>query len=162
MNAILDGQLEPVAWSPGDQSWVAQANAAWEQRFNKPIASRDCPATIYAPPGFAMWRPMVETLGWPDQPIGWDTIIALAADPEADTVKMNVERGSELSFPLAFIFPAEGLSQRVGGLLADGNTALYEAVCAATKEIARLRQADMATADPESISNVYLSISAER
>jgi Ca-activated chloride channel family protein len=147
-----------------------------------------------------MWRPMAETLGWPDAAIGWDTIVELAADPEgwashgrpewgqfrfghthpayansgllsmtgfvygiagsnltaadiysdevqdamfhlerntskygrqapplldlmaregpsylhaaavpeADTVRMNIERGDELSFPLAFIFPSGG------------------------------------------------------
>lgn len=200
MNAILDGSLQPIAWSPGDQSWVDQANDTWELRANKPIASQACQATILAPLGFAMWQPMAETLGWPDAPIGWDTLVSLAADPEgwasygrpewgkfrfghthpayansgllsmtsfvygiggsnltaadiygeaiqqamrqleqntskygrqapplldlmaregpsylhaaavpeADTVRMNVERGSELSFPLAFIFPAGG------------------------------------------------------
>ena len=201
-NAILDGTSQPTAWSPGDQSWVEQANDAWRQRNNKPIASEDCAPTIYAPLGFAMWRPMAETLGWPDAPIGWDTIVELAADPdgwasygrpewgqfrfghthpayansgllsmtgfvygiagndaaltaadiyapeveeamraleqntskygrqapalldlmaregpsylhaaavpEADTVRMNVERGDELTFPLAFIFPSGG------------------------------------------------------
>lgn len=200
MNAILDGELQPVAWSPGDQSWVEQANDSWRQRHNMPLARQECQATIYAPLGFAMWRPMAETLGWPDTPIGWDTIVELAADPEgwasygrpewgnfrfghthpayansgllsmtgfvygiagsdltaadiysdktqeamfhleqntskygrqapplldlmaregagylhaaavpeADTVRMNLERGNELSFPLAFIFPAGG------------------------------------------------------
>ncbi|MCP4426514.1 MAG: VWA domain-containing protein [Chloroflexi bacterium] len=82
MNAILDGTLQPTAWSPGDGSWVAQANDAWQQRNNKPIASETCAPTVYAPLGFAMWRPMAETLGWPDTPIGWDTIVELAADPE--------------------------------------------------------------------------------
>lgn len=82
MNAILDGNSQPIAWSPGDQSWVDQANETWRQRNNMPLASQTCPATIYAPLGFAMWRPMAETLGWPDTPIGWDTIVELAADPE--------------------------------------------------------------------------------
>ncbi len=202
MNAILDGNIQPTAWSPGDQSWVAQANDAWELRTNKPIASAACQPTVYAPLGFAMWRPMAEALGWPDTPIGWDTITDLAADPEgwgsvgrpewgqfsfghthpayansgllsmtgfvygvadnadtltaadiysddvqaametlegvtskygksspalldlmaregtgflhaaavpeADTVKFNIERGDELAFPLAFIFPSGG------------------------------------------------------
>ncbi|HFQ94102.1 MAG TPA: VWA domain-containing protein, partial [Anaerolineae bacterium] len=31
-----------------------------------------------------------------------------AAVPEADTVRFNIERGDELAFPLAFIFPAGG------------------------------------------------------
>jgi Ca-activated chloride channel family protein len=200
MNAILDGNLTPVAWSPGDGSWVEQINQTWQQRANKPINSQECQATVFAPLGFAMWRPMAEALGWPDTPIGWDTIVDLAADPEgwasygrpewgqfrfghthpgyansgllsmtafvhgvvdsegqllpaqvyeaedamraleqstskygrqapallelmarqgpsflhgaavpeADTVRFNVERGDELQFPLAFIFPAGG------------------------------------------------------
>ncbi len=82
MNAILDGTSQPTAWSPGDQSWVDQANDTWRQRTNKPLASQSCAPTIYAPLGFAMWRPMAETLGWPETPIGWDTIVELAADPE--------------------------------------------------------------------------------
>jgi hypothetical protein len=45
------------------------------------IHSQDCRPTIYAPLGFAMWRPMAEALGWPDSPVGWDTIVDLAADP---------------------------------------------------------------------------------
>ena len=200
MNAILDGQLTPVGWSPGDPSWVEQINTTWQLRNNQAINSRDCVPTVYAPLGFAMWRPMAEALGWPDAPISWDTIVELAADPqgwatygrpewgqfrfghthpgyansgllsmtafvhgavnsegqlaaaqvyeaedamrtleqntskygrqapallelmarqgpsflhgaavpEADTVRFNIERGDELQFPLAFIFPAEG------------------------------------------------------
>jgi len=200
MNAILDGSLTPVAWSPGDGSWVEQINQVWQQRTNKPINSQACQPTVYAPLGFALWRPMAEALGWPDTPIGWDTIVDLAADPdgwasygrpewgqfrfghthpayansgllsmtafvhgivgtqgqltpaqvyeaedamraleqttskygrqapamlelmaregpgylhgaavpEADTVRFNVERGDELQFPLAFIFPSGG------------------------------------------------------
>jgi Ca-activated chloride channel family protein len=200
MNAILDGNLTPVAWSPGDGSWVEQMNQSWRQRANKAINSQDCQATVYAPLGFALWRPMAEALGWPETPIGWNTIVELAADPEgwasygrpewgqfrfghthpgyansglmsmtafvhgvvdsegqlapaqvyeaedamrvleqstskygrqapallelmarqgpsflhgaavpeADTVRFNVERGDELQFPLAFIFPSAG------------------------------------------------------
>jgi Ca-activated chloride channel homolog len=201
-DAILAGSSQPIAWSPGDQSWVDQANAAWERQTNKPIASEACQPTVLAPLGFAMWRPMAEALGWPDTPIGWDTIVDLASDPEgwasygrpewgqfrfghthpayansgllsmtgfvygiagnsdnltaadiyapeveeamraleqntskygrqapalldlmakegpgylhaaavpeADTVRFNIERGDELAFPLAFIFPSGG------------------------------------------------------
>jgi Ca-activated chloride channel family protein len=199
---IQNGLLKPVVWSPGDQSWTAQLNQTWQQRNNRPVASEACKPTIYAPVGFVMWRPMAELLGWPDKPIGWDTIVALANDPngwatygrpewgkfrfghthpeyansgllamtsfvygvsskglnltaqdvyapeveeamraleqstakygrsapaildlmarqgtsylhaaavpEADAVKFNVERGSELSQPFAFIFPEQG------------------------------------------------------
>ncbi len=200
MNAILNGTITPTAWSPGDSSWVAQIDETWQQRNNQAIHSQSCQPTIYAPLGFAMWRPMAEALGWPDTPVGWDTIVELAADPqgwasygrpewgdfrfghthpayansglmsmtsfvygivggseqltgaqvyqaedamrtleqntskygrqspalldlmaregpsylhaaavpEADVIRFNIERGDELQFPLAFIFPSEG------------------------------------------------------
>ncbi|RMH00658.1 MAG: VWA domain-containing protein [Chloroflexi bacterium] len=202
MNDIINGNIQPIAWSPGDDSWVLQLNETWEQQYNKPIASQPCPSTIYTPLGIAMWRPMAEVLGWPNKPIGWQTIVDLAANPdgwgsygrpewgkfrfghanpvysnaglltmtsfvygmagktteltpadvytpeienamrtleqntskygtittalldlmarqgpgylhavatfESDTVRMNLERADELTFPLAFIFPSEG------------------------------------------------------
>jgi Ca-activated chloride channel homolog len=85
MNAILEDRSQPVAWSPGDSSWVDQINDNWRLRTNKPLASEACPPTIYAPLGFAMWQPMAQALGWPDQPIGWDTMVELAAAPEGWT-----------------------------------------------------------------------------
>ena len=82
MNNILEGELKPVAWSPGDQSWATLINETWRQRENHPLVGQACQPTVYAPIGFAMWRPMAEVLGWPDTPIGWDTIVELAADPD--------------------------------------------------------------------------------
>lgn len=79
---IQNGLAQPVVWSPGDQSWIGQLNQTWQQRNNQPIASQACKSTVYAPVGFVMWRPMAELLGWPDKPIGWDTIVSLASDPD--------------------------------------------------------------------------------
>ncbi len=79
---ILNGRIQPIAWSPGDQSWIDGANQVWRDRTGRLLVSDACQATVYAPIGFAMWRPMAEALGWPDKPISWDTIVSLAADPE--------------------------------------------------------------------------------
>ena len=79
---ILDGKSQPVVWSPGDQSWIDGANQVWKDRTGKVLVSEDCPPTILAPIGFAMWRPMAEALGWPDKPISWDNIVKLSADPQ--------------------------------------------------------------------------------
>ncbi len=81
MNAILAGDLKPVVWSPGAESWVAQFKEKWHQKTHKSLISKPCQPTIYTPLGFAMWRPMAEALGWPEKPIGWQTIVELAADP---------------------------------------------------------------------------------
>src|SRR5262245_57075723 len=79
---ILDGELRPTVWSPGDYSWVETANEVWRDRTGQPLVRDDCPQTILAPIGLAMWRPMAEALGWPDTPIGWRDLIDLMADPD--------------------------------------------------------------------------------
>lgn len=81
MNAILDGTSKPVVWSPGAPSWVEQLNEQWRTRYGGALMSADCKPVVYTPLGFAMWRPMAEALGWPDTPIGWQTIVDLASDP---------------------------------------------------------------------------------
>jgi Ca-activated chloride channel family protein len=79
---VLAGEIKPVVWSPGDMSWIEGANQVWQDRHNRPLVSGECPRTVYAATGFAMWRPMAEALGWPDAPIGWETLVELSADPE--------------------------------------------------------------------------------
>jgi Ca-activated chloride channel family protein len=71
-----------VVWSPGDQSWIDEANTIWRDRNGKLLIPDSCDPTVLAPIGFAMWRPMAEALGWPDKPISWDDIAALSADPQ--------------------------------------------------------------------------------
>ena len=80
--AIQDGTFQPTIWSPGEISPVDLANQLRKDRGQPPLVSEACPPIVYAATGFAMWRPMAEALGWPDQPIGWDEIVALSADPQ--------------------------------------------------------------------------------
>jgi Ca-activated chloride channel family protein len=82
MLQILDGRLKPVVWSPGAVSWVEQFRQKWKERTNQSAISQDCQACVYSPIGIAMWRPMAEALGWPNKPIGFKTIVELAADPK--------------------------------------------------------------------------------
>ncbi len=82
MQDILDGKIRPTVWSPGDQSWVDQANQTWQARTGRPLVSEKCAPTVYDPIGFAMWRPMAEAMGWPNQTISWDSLAALAANPQ--------------------------------------------------------------------------------
>jgi Ca-activated chloride channel family protein len=90
---ILAGKSQPVVWSPGDQSWVDEANRVWRDRNNKLLIPESCKPSILAPIGFAMWRPMAEALGWPDKPISWDDIAALSADPQGWASKGHPEWG---------------------------------------------------------------------
>jgi Ca-activated chloride channel family protein len=79
---ILNGKIQPTVWSPGDMSWVDGANQVWRDRNGKPLITEECKPTVYAPIGFAMWRPFAEALGWPDKAITWQTLVDLAADPD--------------------------------------------------------------------------------
>jgi Ca-activated chloride channel family protein len=81
-NQILDGDLQPIVFSPGDYSWVETTNEIWHDRTGKLLAPDTCPQTTFAPIGFAMWRPMAEALGWPDTSIGWNDLIEIAASPD--------------------------------------------------------------------------------
>ena len=82
MLKILDNRLKPVVWSPGAVSWVEQFREKWKERKNEPAISKECQSSVYSPIGIAMWRPMAEALGWPDKPVGFKTIVELAADPK--------------------------------------------------------------------------------
>ena len=80
-SAILDGRSQPTVWSPGDQSWIDGANQIWRDRTGNVLIPDVCSATVLAPIGFAMWRPMAEALGWPDKPISWDKLVTLSSNP---------------------------------------------------------------------------------
>jgi Ca-activated chloride channel family protein len=82
MQDILDGEIQPTAWSPGSQLWVTRLNQAWSDRTDQKLIRSDCPATIRVPLAIAMWEPMARALGWPDTPIGWNDLAALSTDPE--------------------------------------------------------------------------------
>lgn len=91
---ILDGKVQPTVWSPGDQSWVDGANTVWRDRTGRQLVTESCPATVLAPSGFAMWRPMAEALGWPDTPISWDDLVQLSANPDGWASKGHPEWGN--------------------------------------------------------------------
>ncbi len=78
---ISSGEIKPTVWSPGDMSWINEANVIWEDLNGRPL-TQDCTPSVYTVIGIGMWRPMAEAMGWPDEPIGWDEIVALASDPD--------------------------------------------------------------------------------
>lgn len=95
--AILSGSLQPTVWSPGEYSWVESANQTWRDRTGRPLVPDACPQTVNAPSGIAMWRPMAEALGWPDTPVGWADLLALA-DSETGWAELGHPEWGEFKF----------------------------------------------------------------
>jgi Ca-activated chloride channel family protein len=82
---IEAGDIKPTAWSPGTIAWINEANVAWQDLHGQSLTSGVCPNVVYTAIGIGMWRPMAESMGWPETPIGWSDIIDLAADPDGWT-----------------------------------------------------------------------------
>jgi len=93
MDEILEGEIEPVVWSPGSDLWVTRINQAWQDRYGRRLINAECPATLRLPLAIAMWQPMAEALGWPNAPIGWDDLAALSTDPDGWAVHGHPEWG---------------------------------------------------------------------
>jgi Ca-activated chloride channel homolog len=83
-NLIVNGWPEPelngarpVIWSPAASGWAGVVN----ERAGKVLAPAGTPFML-TPLVLAMPKPMAEALGYPDEPIGFADILALANDPE--------------------------------------------------------------------------------
>ena len=78
----VDGP-RPDVWSPASSSWAGLLRQR-TSALDAPdlIGDADLPSIANTPLVIAMPKPMAETLGWPDTPIGWSDILELARDPE--------------------------------------------------------------------------------
>lgn len=70
----------PVIWSPAASTWGQVLNQHLSEAGQPPMAPADSAQFMLTPLVIAMPRPMAEALGWPDTPIGWSDVLALARD----------------------------------------------------------------------------------
>jgi Ca-activated chloride channel family protein len=78
---ILAGRLQADVWSPASGVFVTLANAESQTKGGPLVGPTQ--NLVLSPVVIAMWKPMAEALGWPEKPIGWTDIGALAAEPNA-------------------------------------------------------------------------------
>lgn len=78
VQAILEERLKPVVWSPASSVYVPVANAEWRRTRSSDLVVGKPNDLVLSPVVIAMWRAMAEALGWPEKPIGWADIAALA------------------------------------------------------------------------------------
>ncbi|MBK9181043.1 MAG: substrate-binding domain-containing protein [Acidimicrobiales bacterium] len=79
-NPDVEG-ARPVVWSPASSAWGALLNQRLADQGEAAMAPPSQPFML-TPLVIAMPRPMAEALGWPDEPIGFTDIAALATNGE--------------------------------------------------------------------------------
>jgi Ca-activated chloride channel family protein len=76
----VDGP-RPDVWSPASTSWTVLLQQHRAGRDATSIVPDRSPSLMQSPLVLAMPVKMAEALGWPDRPIGWSDLLALARDP---------------------------------------------------------------------------------
>ena len=84
---------QPVIWSPAASSWGAVLNQRLALRGQPPMAPADAKPFMLTPLVIAMPRPMADALGYPNTPIGFADLLALARDPNGWASKGHPEWG---------------------------------------------------------------------
>lgn len=79
-NESTDGP-RPDVWSPASRSWVEILRVHRVGVDRSDLIPTSLPSLMQSPLTIGMPRPMAEALGWPDKPIGWHDVLALARDP---------------------------------------------------------------------------------
>ncbi len=85
MRQIADGTIQPDIWSPAGRVWLTLLQEMWQQKHSNNIiatGATDTPSLVTSPIVIAMWKPEAEALGWPNKPIGWNTIAQLSTNPK--------------------------------------------------------------------------------
>ena len=75
---MLDGSLQATVWSPASSIYISVADVQWRQKYGNDLAAAAPSDLVLSPVVIAMWKPMAQALGWPDKPLGWADIAALA------------------------------------------------------------------------------------
>ncbi|MGC9346910.1 MAG: VWA domain-containing protein [Anaerolineae bacterium] len=81
-DAIVEERIQPTVWSPASSAYVPVANANWVDKHGEALVVGTSNDLVLSPVVIAMWKPMAEALGWPDESIGWSDIAELAVSDE--------------------------------------------------------------------------------
>jgi Ca-activated chloride channel family protein len=89
----LAGRLQAHLVSPASAAFIDLGNAESRAKTGKPLLERT-ENLVLSPVVIATWKPMAEALGWPNQPVGWSDVLALAKDPQGWAAHGHPEWGS--------------------------------------------------------------------
>jgi Ca-activated chloride channel family protein len=117
----VDGP-RPVIWSPSASTWGSVLNQRLADQGDAPMAG-DFVSFQLTPLVIAMPRPMAETLGWPEEPLGFSDVLRLSQDPEGWAAYGRPEWGQFRLGKTNPNFSTSGLSALVGqAYAANGKT----------------------------------------
>ncbi len=74
---ILEGRREVHVWSPASEAFIRLGNAESQAKAGNDMIG-DTRQLVLSPVVIATWKPMAETMGWPEKRLGWSDIIELA------------------------------------------------------------------------------------
>ncbi|MBM3673006.1 MAG: VWA domain-containing protein [Actinobacteria bacterium] len=83
----------PVIWSPAASTWGGVLDQHRADAGKDPYVTTPGDQFMLTPLVIAMPQPMAEALGWPDTPLGFSDILALATDPGGWATKGHPEWG---------------------------------------------------------------------
>jgi Ca-activated chloride channel family protein len=87
--AIAEGRMKPVIWGPVSSLWGRLLN----HDAGEPWVADENQSIVRSPQVIAMWQPLARALGWPDEPVGWNDIVALATAPDGWASRGRPEYG---------------------------------------------------------------------
>ena len=87
-NALVGGWDEvalgpqPDVWVPASSAWALQVQLKRQATKQPDVIPFERPKVATTPMVFAMPKPMAQTLGWPQQPLGWTELIKAVQNPQ--------------------------------------------------------------------------------
>ena len=97
--SLVDGWDEnangakPVIWSPSASTWGGVVNQRLSDKGQTAFVPADFKSFMATPLVIAMPKPMAEALGYPNTPVGFSDLAALASDPNGWASKGHPEWG---------------------------------------------------------------------
>ncbi len=79
---IVEEIIQPTVWSPASSAYVPVTNANWRKSHAEDLVMDTPNDLVLSPVVIAMWEPMAQALGWPNEPLGWADIAELATSDE--------------------------------------------------------------------------------
>ncbi len=85
LDLILNGEEQPAIWSPASSILVPIANQEWASMHNGEslTTQENPPPLVLSPVVIAMWEPMAQALGWPDEDLGWNDIAEITRNNQS-------------------------------------------------------------------------------